>query len=97
MCSVYGGARLAGETASTSQNLAVAMNARGGPGIVLASVAFDAHIINERFYAYLVVLSIVTSMIAGLWLERVLRRGHPLREVPVPFADKSTALVTPAP
>jgi Kef-type K+ transport system membrane component KefB len=96
MCSVYGGARLAGETARTSQNLAVAMNARGGPGIVLASVAFDAHIINERFYAYLVVLSIVTSMIAGLWLERVLRRGGPLREVPAPFTEQSTALVTPA-
>lgn len=95
MCSVYGGARLAGETARTSQNLAVAMNARGGPGIVLASVAFDAHIINERFYAYLVVLSIVTSMIAGLWLERVLRRGGPLREVPEPFSDTSTVLVTP--
>jgi Kef-type K+ transport system membrane component KefB len=95
MCSVYGGARLAGETARTSQNLAVAMNARGGPGIVLASVAFDTHIINERFYAYLVVLSIVTSMIAGLWLERVLRRGGPLREVPEPFSDTSTVLVTP--
>jgi hypothetical protein len=71
------------------------MNARGGPGIVLASVAFDAHVINERFYAYLVVLSIVTSMIAGLWLERVLRRGGPLREVPEPFSDTSTAVVTP--
>jgi Kef-type K+ transport system membrane component KefB len=83
-CSVYGGARLAGETARTSQNLAVAMNARGGPGIVLASVAFDAHIIDERFYAYLVVLSIVTSLIAGVWLERALSRGAPLRERAAP-------------
>jgi Kef-type K+ transport system membrane component KefB len=94
MCSVYGGARLAGETALTSQNLAVAMNARGGPGIVLASVAFDAHIINERFYAYLVVLSIITSLVAGLWLERVLRRGGPLREIATPLQETSTAVAT---
>jgi Kef-type K+ transport system membrane component KefB len=93
-CSVYLGARLAGETARTSQNLAVAMNARGGPGIVLASVAFDAHIIDERFYAYLVVLSIVTSLIAGLWLERVLRRGIPLRERAAPVYGAEPAPTT---
>jgi Kef-type K+ transport system membrane component KefB len=95
MCSVYGGARIAGETTRTSQNLAVAMNARGGPGIVLASVAFDAHIIDARFYAYLVVLSIITSLIAGHWLERVLRRGEPLREVSTPIHDTSSAVLTP--
>jgi Kef-type K+ transport system membrane component KefB len=88
-CGVYVGARVSGEEHTTSQNLAVAMNARGGPGIVLASVAFDAHIINQRFYAYLVVLSIVTSLIAGLWLERVLRVGVPLRSV------KASAAVQP--
>ncbi len=35
--SVYVGARAAGETNGSSWNLAVAMNARGGPGIVVAS------------------------------------------------------------
>ena len=40
--SVYVGARAAGETNGSSWNLAVAMNARGGPGIVVASTAFAA-------------------------------------------------------
>lgn len=82
--SVYAGARLAGETRFASANLAVAMNARGGPGIVLASVAFDAAIINESFYAVLVMLAIGTSLLAGTWLERVVASGRPLRGAPVP-------------
>ena len=44
--SVFAGARLAGETTLSSVNLAVAMNARGGPGIVVASTAFAAGIIE---------------------------------------------------
>jgi Kef-type K+ transport system membrane component KefB len=47
--SVYSGARVAGETHNAATNFAVAMNARGGPGIVLASVAYDALVINESF------------------------------------------------
>jgi Kef-type K+ transport system membrane component KefB len=77
--SVYLGARAARESSWGALNLAVAMNARGGPGIVLASVAFDAGIVNEPFYAKLVMLAIVTSLIAGTWLERVVGSGRPLR------------------
>ena len=77
--SVYAGARLAGESPRASSNLALALNARGGPGIVLASVAFDAGIIGEHFYVSLVMLALVTSLLAGSWLERVVRSGHPLR------------------
>jgi Kef-type K+ transport system membrane component KefB len=76
--SVYAGSRLAGQDRFGSGNLAVALNARGGPGIVLASVAFDAAIIDERFYVALVLLAIVTSLLAGSWLERVVRSGRPL-------------------
>jgi Kef-type K+ transport system membrane component KefB len=77
--SVYWGARAAQESKSGALNLAVAMNARGGPGIVLASVAYDAGIVNEPFYAKLVMLAIVTSLMAGTWLERIVQRGKPLR------------------
>jgi K+:H+ antiporter len=59
-------------------NLAITTNARGGPGIVLASVAFDAGIISPQFYTTLVVAAVITSQIAGAWLEYVLRRGWPL-------------------
>jgi Kef-type K+ transport system membrane component KefB len=71
--SVFFGARLAGESPRSSLNLAVAMNARGGPGIVLASIAFGAGIISEPFYAVLVLLAILTSLAAGSWLERIPR------------------------
>jgi Kef-type K+ transport system membrane component KefB len=76
--SCYLGARLVGEGRSGARNLAVALNARGGPGIVLASVTLDAGIINERFYTMLVMLALVTSVIAGTWLEAVLKRGKGL-------------------
>jgi Kef-type K+ transport system membrane component KefB len=59
-------------------NLAVTTNARGGPGIVLASVAFDAGIISAQFYTTLVLSAVVTSQAAGAWLEYVLRKGWPL-------------------
>jgi Kef-type K+ transport system membrane component KefB len=59
-------------------NLALTSNARGGPGIVLASVAFDAGIINAPFFTTLVVTAIITSQVAGWWLGFVLRKGWPL-------------------
>jgi len=76
--SAYAGARLTGEDRTGARNLAVALNARGGPGIVLASVAFDAGIIGPSFYTSLIMLALVTSVLAGSWLEGALRRGQSL-------------------
>jgi Kef-type K+ transport system membrane component KefB len=59
-------------------NLAITTNARGGPGIVLASVAFDAGIISPEFYTTLVLAAALTSQAAGAWLDYVLRKGWPL-------------------
>ncbi|GHF54703.1 Kef-type K+ transport system membrane component KefB [Amycolatopsis bartoniae] len=67
--SVWLGARLAGERPRVATDLAVALNARGGPGIVLATVTRSAGVIGEDLFTVLVVLSIVTSQIAGLWLQ----------------------------
>jgi K+:H+ antiporter len=78
--SAYVGARLAGEPRPSSRYIALATNARGGPGIVLASVAFGAGIVSEEFYTSLVLLAIVTSMVSGSWLGRVVRSGRTLRE-----------------
>ena len=69
-----------GDWLSTA-NLAAALNARGGPGIVLASVAFDANIIDERFFITLVLTAVVTSLFAGGWFRYVLNRGWPLLRV----------------
>jgi len=85
--SVYLGARLSGEDTFMSKSLAIAMNARGGPGIVLASTAYATGIVNETFFVSLVMLSILTSLAAGSWLERAADRlaghgGHPGQESP---------------
>ena len=69
------GARLAGFHGLDVINLAVATNARGGPGIVLASVAYEAGIISAAFYSTLVLVAMLTSQAAGAWLELVLRKG----------------------
>lgn len=71
-------ARLAGFRGLDIVNLAITTNARGGPGIVLASMAFDAGIISAAFYTALVLTAIVTSQAAGMWLRYVLSRGWPL-------------------
>jgi Kef-type K+ transport system membrane component KefB len=73
-------------------NLAITTNARGGPGIVLASVAFDAGIISSKFYTTLVIAAVLTSQIAGAWLEYVLRKGWPLLK---PSAAGETLEVAP--
>lgn len=59
-------------------NIAITTNARGGPGIVLASVAYEAGIINAAFYTALVITAVITSQAAGAWLRYVLGKGWPL-------------------
>jgi Kef-type K+ transport system membrane component KefB len=76
------GARLAGFPWSDSLNLSVALNARGGPGIVLASVALEAGIVNRSFYTTLVLVALLTSQLAGAWLDFVIRKGWPLLSAP---------------
>lgn len=64
----------------SSFNLAVAMNTRGGPGIVLATVAFDLGIINETFFVTLVMIAIITSFLAGYWFKVIISKKLPLME-----------------
>ncbi len=73
--------RFAGFGNRDSADVAVAMNARGGPGIVLATIAFEAGIIAPKFFTALVITAILTSQFAGWWLGRALRdRGELLGE-----------------
>ena len=69
---------LAGFRGRDLVNLSITKNARGGPGIVLASVALEAGIINAAFYTTLILTAVITSQMAALWLQNVLRRGWPL-------------------
>jgi Kef-type K+ transport system membrane component KefB len=83
-------ARFAGFRGLDLINLAITTNARGGPGIVLASVAFEAGIISATFYTTLVLAAVLTSQVAGAWLEYVLRKGWPLL-TPITGAEPETA------
>ncbi len=53
----------------TKINFAVTMNARGGPGIVLATVAYSYQIISIEFFTVLILTTMLSSLIAGYWLR----------------------------
>lgn len=88
--------RFAGFRGLDLVNLAITTNARGGPGIVLASVAFDAGIISAQFYTTLVIAAVVTSQFAGAWLDYVLRKGWPLLSSAPAVNTESASQETPA-
>lgn len=71
---VYITSRIIKQDPFTSFNLGVAINDRGGPGIVLSSVAYSTGIINQEFFAILVMLALVTSWIPGTWLRIVVNK-----------------------
>lgn len=52
-------------------NLGITMNARGGPGIVLATTAFAYNIINIEFFTVLILTTMLSSTLAGYWLRHV--------------------------
>jgi Kef-type K+ transport system membrane component KefB len=88
--------RLAGFRGLDLINLAITTNARGGPGIVLASVAFDAGIISPKFYTTLVIAAVLTSQVAGAWLDYVLGKGWPLL-TPLVHRDSTIGAITESP
>ena len=52
-----------------SLDYGMTMNARGGPGIVLASLALEGKIIDENFFIIFILTSLVTSLISGIWIR----------------------------
>jgi Kef-type K+ transport system membrane component KefB len=90
-------ARLAGFRGLDIINLALTCNARGGPGIVLASVAFDAGIINAPFFTTLVLTAVLTSQACGVWLDFVLRKGWPLLASEGPVEPRVPSQYVPGP
>ncbi len=82
--SVWGAARLAGEERGFAGSLAIALNARGTLGVVLAGVTYQAGLINKPFFTVLVLVSLVTSQLAGVRLGLT---AHRLRsQAPEPTA-----------
>lgn len=50
-------------------SLGITMNARGGPGIVLATTAYAYNIISLEFFTVLILTTMLSSTIAGYWLR----------------------------
>ena len=58
-----------GLSGDMKMNFAITMNARGGPGIVLATVSYGANIISLEFFTVLILTTMLSSMTAGYYLR----------------------------
>src|SRR5690606_8851755 len=67
-------ARWSGMPWRESWAIGSAMNARGAMEIILALLALEAHLIDERLFVALVVMALATSVIAGPIMQAILRR-----------------------
>lgn len=70
------GARLGGMSVRESLAIGVGMNARGAMEMILATVALDYGIIDERLFVALVTMALVTSFLSGPLLPRLLSPKH---------------------
>jgi Kef-type K+ transport system membrane component KefB len=82
------GARLGGIAWRPSWAVGFGMNARGAMEIILASVALEQHLIDERLFVALVVMALVTSLLSGPVMARLLA-GHPQLERASPQVEAS--------
>src|SRR5262245_34204181 len=77
---VWPAMRVAGHSGMVAWNFSVAMTTRGGPGIVLASLAYSIGIINQVFFVTLILTALVTSLLCGVWFRFVIDRRLELYE-----------------
>lgn len=73
------GARLSGLHLREALAIGVAMNARGAMEMILAAVALEHGLIDQRMFVALVTMALVTSMLSGPLLQRILQmRARPV-------------------
>jgi mannitol/fructose-specific phosphotransferase system IIA component (Ntr-type) len=68
------GARLAGLPARESWAIGFGMNSRGAMVIILGTPAREIGLIGDHMFVALVVMALVTSMMSGSIMQRILRR-----------------------
>jgi len=76
------GAKFAGMNGREALAVGFGMNARGAMGIILGLLALEYGVIGERMFVALVIMALVTSMMSGTIMQRLLQRKVPRR-----FAD----------
>jgi Kef-type K+ transport system membrane component KefB len=70
------GAWLGGLRAREAAAVGFGMNARGAMEIILASVALESGLIDQRVFVALVVMALATSALGGPVMKRLLRLGE---------------------
>ncbi len=76
------GAKLGGAGTREAFAIGFGMNSRGAMEILLAAIALEAKIINEKIFVALVVMAVVTSLISGPAMARLLRAtGGPVQKL----------------
>lgn len=71
------GARIGGMSKRESLAVGFGMNARGAMGTILALLALERGVIEERMFVALVVMAIGTSILSGPVMQRILRMPRP--------------------
>jgi Kef-type K+ transport system membrane component KefB len=56
------------------------MNARGAMEMILASIALEYGLIDERVFVALIVMALVTSMLSGPVLQRLMKQPPSMSE-----------------
>jgi Kef-type K+ transport system membrane component KefB/mannitol/fructose-specific phosphotransferase system IIA component (Ntr-type) len=75
------GARLGGIRWRESAAIGLGLNARGAMEIILALLALDAGLIKEQLFVALVVMALLTSLMSGPMMKRLLYAREPEEEV----------------
>jgi Kef-type K+ transport system membrane component KefB/mannitol/fructose-specific phosphotransferase system IIA component (Ntr-type) len=76
-----GGARLTGLPWREALAVGFGLNARGAMEIILALLAREAHLIDDRVFVSLVTMALATSLLAGPAMKRLLYRGAIVEDV----------------
>jgi Kef-type K+ transport system membrane component KefB/mannitol/fructose-specific phosphotransferase system IIA component (Ntr-type) len=90
-CSV--GARISGINWRESLAIGFGLNARGAMEIILALLARDAGLINDRVFVALVTMAIGTSLLAGPAMKHLLYAARPPTSTRPGVADEAASLV----
>lgn len=67
----YFGSRLGGANPRDSLIVAFGLNARGAMGIILATIAHDGGLIEQRLFVALIVMALATSVLASFGIRRL--------------------------
>ena len=75
ICGAGLGARMGGMSRKDALAVGFGMNARGMMEIILASIALEFSLIDQRIFVALIVMAIITSMISGPVLQRLITKN----------------------